>query len=865
MRPPVPAAMVLVRMVLARMFAPLRARARASAIPATLLAAVVAVIAVALGVACWAPDSATADVFGPISLVSEGTFDAGAPQQAEYAHDAAISGNGQYVAFDGAFAGRTGVWRRELATGAIEQVAPGDAELPSISANGQYVSFTDGEDLVPEDEAGGVNVWVRDMALPAGAPGAYMLVSAVNESSKAIAYEYGANPTAEAREYGSVAVGRSAISADGDEVAFVTTAVSDLAGPHTPALQVAVRYVREQRTVLVSRCYECAGAAAQAGPVSAEESGKTYGAVYPGGETDLGFRPTPPDGKWEYDPPPGASISADGSTVAWMGEDVGKQARMLPGEMPLAVYTEPLWRRIQPGSETPTERVTGGSDPLDPECIASGETVLPQPEDQSAADPCQGPFEVQVTEGGGNGSIGIWPEGVGDFVPRLSADGYTVAFLSEALPVAFGLGFGDSGRTGPSNLYVADMRPGLTRDQALTPLTEVGGVGVAASDPITDFDISADGSQVAFTTRRIEFPLGSPAYVSPVAAEAGESELFDVDLGDDTLTRVTHGYGAETEPSEQAHGSKLECKSEEDVYCAEATEGAQSPSFTTRGEELAFSSTAANLVYGDGNGPRNTLGAPEGSLDGSDAFVVEREIFSPQPTPEDISPAPEPSLTPAWELGVTAVSRPNGSVLLYVQVPGAGVLRASARGTVPVLSASTARHARAGRVKHSARRAQAQTAGTQARTRAQRAQKAQAHAHAHARAQRTRDRGETLATRTIASAGKSIRTAAGESVQLVLAPAKTYLTLAASAGGLSAGVSLTFSAPGHPQLRKSIEITFLRSRTTRHRASKAGSHRASKVGSRRASGAGSHQTSRVGSHRARKAGSSRTARPGRGK
>ncbi len=93
---------------------------------------------------------AEADVFGPISLVSEGRS-SGVTEQAEYAHDPAISGNGQYVAFDGSFGGVTGVWRRDLATGAIEQVAGGDAELPSISADGQYVSFTTNEGLsLPE-------------------------------------------------------------------------------------------------------------------------------------------------------------------------------------------------------------------------------------------------------------------------------------------------------------------------------------------------------------------------------------------------------------------------------------------------------------------------------------------------------------------------------------------------------------------------------------------------------------------------------------------------------------------------------------------------------------------------------------------
>ena len=181
-------------------------------------------------------------------------------------------------------------------------------------------------------------------------------------------------------------------------------------------------------------------------------------------------------------------------------------------------------------------------------------------------------------------------------------------------------------------------------------------MGVAAADPITDFDISPDGSQVAFTTRRTEFPLGSPAYISPIAAEAGESELFDVDLGNDTLTRVTHGYNGG--PSEQTHGSKR-VRPEEDAYCSEPTEGAQSPR-SRRREELAFSSTASNLAYGDGNAP-TTRRRPEGEFDGSDAFVVERKVFSPLPTPQYSSPMPEPSLVPAWQLGVTPSRRRSTS------------------------------------------------------------------------------------------------------------------------------------------------------------------------------------------------------------
>jgi fructose-specific component phosphotransferase system IIB-like protein len=713
--------------------------------------------------------SAEADTFGPISLASAGTLNGGLFQQAEYAHDAAISGDGRYVAFDGSVDGLTGVWRRDVATGVIEQVAGGDAELPSISEDGREISFTSTESLVAQDEARGPNVWVRNMEPAAGEP-EYVLASAQNESSKGLAYEYGANPSQEEAKFGAVAVGRSAISANGGEVAFVTTAVSNLAGPQTPALQVAVRYLATDRTVLVSRCFMCADSSE---PVSVEENGNHYGAVFPGSANSLGFTAPPINGKWSLDPPPGASISADGSAVAWMGEDIGKQARMLPDEHPPALYTEPLWRRIEPGSETLTERVTGGSDPGNPACAASGETVLPTAAQQSASDPCQGPFEVEE-QGAGSGAVGIWPEGEGNFVPRLSGDGYTVAFLSRALPISLGLGFGSS-REGPSDLYLADMHAGLTREEALTPLTEIAGEGVAAGDPITDFDISADGNDVAFTTRRTLFRLGSPAYVSPPAAEAGESELFDVDLADDTLTRVSHGYNGE--PSEQLHRTKLECP--EDVYCAEATVGAQSPSSSSDGNLLAFSSTASNLVLGDGNAP------PAGPLDGSDAFLLGREVFVPTPTPQYISPAPQTPLAPLWQLGSTALSRADGSVLLYVALPGAGTLRAGAQASVVVKSAgrSSSKSKRAG------------------------------HAHKAVAAQ-------TLAMRTVATAQKSDRSDEGELVVLVLKLAKPYSALASRSGGLSTSVSLVFTAAGHHTLHGSLRVDFRRTIAPRRVAAK---------------------------------------------
>ncbi len=184
--------------------------------------------------------------------------------------------------------------------------------------------------------------------------------------------------------------------------------------------------------------------------------------------------------------------------------------------------------------------------------------------------------------------------------------------------------------------------------------------------PIVDFGVSADGAQVAFTTERTVFPLGSPAFVSAPAARVGMVELYDADLADETLTRVTQGY--EGQPSEASTGT------------AGLTD---SPSFSASGDLLAFSSEADNLVYGDGN-------------KGSDAFVVERLQFPSLPTPQEISSAPpSPSLDPLWELGVTALSQRDGSVLLEVEVPGAGTLSAGAHSAMRVRSAGAARSSKA--------------------------------------------------------------------------------------------------------------------------------------------------------------------------
>ncbi len=774
---------------------------------------------------------AGADVFGKIQLASAGFNQEegreGAQQQALYAHDSAISANGQYVVFDGYFGGRAGVWRRELRpegkSGPVEPVAVGaqlpgsqvcvahepcDADLPSISKEGRYVSFTTTAPLTSEDrDAGGTedhpNVYVRDMDVPESQESAYELVSAVSGKKEGLTYE---GSTA----VGAVAAGRSAMSENGDEVVFVTTAVSNLAAcevgapaqaaceagspeaptASTPALQVAVRNRVTHETRLVSVEYDPAtGEAIPDMPVSQLEGSTTYGAVY----SPQGSPPQFPAGFDEraYDLPSsvGASISADGSTVTWMGTVVYKQARMLAHEAN-AAYTEPLWRRIEAGPLAATRRVTGGSEPENPACVASGQTELPDVQSFASPSPCQGPFVVEPGHG-------VWAGSIGDVVPQLSRDGDEVAFISNAQLVSLGLDFGRSAESSGDDLYLVNMQEGLSRTEALRPLTELasGREAVAPDGPILDVAVSPDGDQVAFTSQRTEFPLASLAYVSQPAAVPALAELFDVDLADNTLTRVSAGY--EGGSSEHPHTEVL--ANREDQY--EAGDGALSPSFSLSGDTLAFSSTASNLVFGDGNTPPVSAERPVSSADGSDAFVVSREAFSAEPAETSVSsPPPGPQLEAEWRLDVTARSLPNGSVRLYVEAPGAGSLSAVDESSVEARAALRASRARARHVRSSARRAQGSA---------------------------------TVAERSVATAKRSVAASAGGLVELTLTLAPSYRVLAARSGGLDGTVNVVFAAPGRATLHQRIEVSFVKRTSASRRSAPHSSREAASKARRR--------------------------------
>jgi len=606
-------------------------------------------ITLSCGILWAAPAAAELE---PIQLVSKS-----ATEQADSAVAPAISANGRYVVFQGSIGGLAGVFRKDLESGVVEPVvsgdayaspAPGaDAAAPSISANGRYISFTTTTALDPanDQQASSSDVYVRDMAVPAApdevcgasSPCAYELASALDGCDPAVSSSCGLTYEGAG---GSVASARVALSADGRRVVFVTNAASNLTsvpggstpGTPTPAGQVLLRDLDSDRTALVSAVRDPA-----TGQMTDPPQPVLGGAVTASGQPGFIGRQL------------GASLSADGTTVAWLGAHLPAQVPLLADEeQAIALadffsgYDEPLWRRVADGPLAQTRRITGGGDPLAPGCPADGTLEDPA---------CQGPFpeltrSLQAATCAGVG----WTRGNRDVdvTPQLSADGRTVALIGDPNDFA--------------NVFLVDMHGGLTRREALSQLTRevplldpcVAGTpeSVGSAGPIFDLAISPGGRRIAFATARQQFPLAPPNLVGAPPAGIGLAELYRIDLDRETLERVTGGPAGE--PSLSTDGLPGE-------------RGASSPSFSADGRTLAFASLASNLIGGDANGA-------------SDAFVVSDRGVAEAPGAVSISaPPPRPRPRRHWKLWVSASSRPDGSVRLFAAVPGAGILRVGAR------------------------------------------------------------------------------------------------------------------------------------------------------------------------------------------
>lgn len=516
-----------------------------------------------------------------------------------------------------------GIFRFDLQTRVLEKVADGSlfeegsnaflrrgAFNPSISADGRYIAFSTAQQLVVADTNENVDVYVRDMSLAAPLGGActgvtpppcpFQLVSARDGGGIPAHFEAPGLPTPGGNPGAATSRG-VAISADGQRVAFRTEAPSDLpaqAATDAPPGQVFVRDLGAESTTLVT----------------ATRDGGTEQM------TDL-----PAGGAI------GAAISADGSTVAWTGNNAPAQTRFLAGENTDPVFYYYLWRRVPFGSADPTRRVTGLADPDDPACRTLEEenpgmtTVF----DATSTGPCYGPLTNR--------------ESISDItsqLPVLSADGNTVAFLTAAGPrplSVVGLA---------QDLYITRMDAGLSRKQATTELTRDAVNGdTSLSAPITSLAMSPAGDFLAATSSRTQFTLPALQLVGQPRAVAGPRELYAIDLARGTIERATHSSS-----NGDIDGDVLD-----------------GVSVSSGAERIAFASFAGNLFNGDAN-------------QRADAFVATRE---PEPTPESATGeggGNESSIETFGRrhIGVRVRSIRGGVAVLAVSVPGAGRIKAEA-------------------------------------------------------------------------------------------------------------------------------------------------------------------------------------------
>jgi WD40-like Beta Propeller Repeat len=623
--------------------------------------------ALALAAALAATPASAGASFGGAALVSSSPT-----LLTDYAYNSATAGGGGYVAFVGSVASVPGVYRKNLLTGALDLVAGHDAGAPSISADGRYVSFTTSTDPLGGNPLGCSQVYVRDMGTPITAADAYTLASALDQSSQALTYAGSGQSGCPGG--GAAAADRVALSSDGRRVAFTVIGRSNLTGAvdqtDTPPNQIAVRDLDTQRTTLVSVTRASLAGAPQPVP-----GGAAISAGILEHNVSVGIS--------QVDLPISAStaaLSPDGTTVAWLGVNIPDQAPVTPAPADgqdhaqdgfvngpndyAGEYVEPLWRRLADGSAAPTRRILGGDDPLAPGCPPACSGPLDLAWDPVAANLLTGGATTTSVFGSiigvGGTSSTPFTDLLDAWTPQLSGDGQKVAVLSSAPSYGsepdFGLGGLQS--AGNTNLFVVDMRPGLSRAQALTRLTDWASIdfrNAALAGNIDDLTIAPDGSRVAFVTQRVAFPLAPPALITPPPSRSG-TQLYEADLRAGTLALVSNGYDGQP-----ADGS------------------IQSPSFSADGNTLTFASSADNLVYGAVN-------------QGSNTFVIRQFATATVAGQQSVAaPLPNAPVLPEWRISATVRPGPDGSLLLDASVPGAGMLSARATRTTAAVAAGASR------------------------------------------------------------------------------------------------------------------------------------------------------------------------------
>ena len=406
---------------------------------------------------------------------------------------------------------------------------------------------------------------------------------------------------------GSAAAGRVALSAGGLEVAFTVLGRSDLTaqggeeGTPTPPGQVVVRDLATNpaTTTLVSTM-RGSGEPVPRGAALSDTPAVTGGL------------------RLAHEAASTAAISADGNAVAWMGVDVAAQT--LVGDAPkdggyADGYAEPLWREIEehgaPSGET--RRVLAGDDPSASGCPPECQGGLDLSWDEQAFENYEGlgPEYGSYISEAENG----FQQSVEAVTPQMSADGKKVAILSTQPDYGHLPNFGSLPRTNhpPANAFVVDMTPGLTREQAITRLTEWA--SPEFESPTLDGSIehpaiSADGTRVLFATARDTFPLAPPALISaPVSQSPPGSQLYEVNLQAGTLSLVSQGYDGEPANYEGGLG------------------GIGGATLSADGRVIALASGSSNLAFGSVS-------------DGSSVYLTEEENAPAAPGVQSVTALP---------------------------------------------------------------------------------------------------------------------------------------------------------------------------------------------------------------------------------
>jgi hypothetical protein len=582
----------------------------------------------AVCLSAWFAPAAAAE-FGPIQLVSKTS-----QEQAGFAREAAISADGEYVAFFGELSGLTGIFRKNLTTGALALVVEGAAEAPSISADGRYVSFTTKQmlDPVADTEPQSNDVYVADLA---ASPLSYELASSVEGHRMAES---------------SSAAPRVALSGDGSEVAFVNQG------------QVYVHVRGEAEPILIT-----------------VKKGST--------------EPEPVAGGGAYEKA-GAALSADGNAVAWVGENLPEQVPLLPAEEqkiqtiePGNRYLEPLWRLVPTaGQTTSTRRIVGGGDPLAPGCLGD-----------SAEPACQGPFPKLVEDHGSRGFLAEFEGfGWGNNLPQLSADGSTVAVIGS--PEDVNDLFVVNMEAGLSRVQAVrqltrwtDPMPkeaGRLVPESLFEHPEF----LLNTAPIKQCAISPDGKRIAFTTQRQVFPLAPPNLITARPTSLPTVvELYQVDLEGQTIERVTPGPGTEVSTVSAGGFETAGAQIIANAPYGEAESGASGPSYGDEGRVIAFASSAYNLIEGDANENSDVF-----TVESKPPSPVQQSTISSRPSVISVRPVWKLSVHAvsqpngavriiagvpgAGTLGVRAKSRVGGKLAL--RKVGQAQRRAPAAGAV---------------------------------------------------------------------------------------------------------------------------------------------------------------------------------------